>query len=77
MINLSDLEQSGNLPFFTTNGRDIWSVVGFFSCPSCTLKNIETNEERTFGIGSLIASDFHKIEMPQEALKKSQEFPNE
>ena len=56
--------------FFTTNGRDIWKLQSFCTQPTCKLKNLETGEEVSFGIGGLTSENYHKITMPDEALKK-------
>ena len=57
-----DLEGDG---LYTTNGKDVWKMVSYFLVPSCTLKNLETGQEQTFGMGALTAESFKKL-VPQE-----------
>lgn len=46
---------------FTTNGKDAWKMQGYFSGPSCTLKNLETGEVQTFGMNGLTAQSFKRL----------------
>lgn len=61
-MNTSDLKTPG---YFTKNGNDIWKLESFCLEPTCTLKNIETGEISSFGIGGLISESFHPITMPE------------
>lgn len=56
--------------FFTTNGKDIWALQSYCMSPTCELKNLLTNQIESFGMNGLTAKRFHKIEMPEAALKK-------
>lgn len=60
--------------FFTNDGESIWKMKSFVSEPSCTLINIETEEQKTFGVGGLTARDFHRILMPAEAMLKKKDL---
>ncbi len=62
MITQEDLEVG---KFFTTDGKDVWKMEYFCLTPTVRLKNLETSEERDFGLGGITANDFHKIEMPK------------
>lgn len=57
-MDASDLEGEA---LYTTNGKDVWKMQGYFMVPSCTLKNLETGEEQTFGIGALTAQSFKRL----------------
>lgn len=57
-MNASDLEGEA---LFTTNGKDAWKMQWFFLDPSCTLKNLETGETQTFGMGGLTAESFKRL----------------
>ena len=50
--------------FFTTDGKDIWKLDSYYTGPSCTLKNIETGDTKTFGMRCTIAESFHRITIP-------------
>ena len=57
----SDLDMD---TFYTTTGKDIWKMVGFYTTPSCTIENVDTKETMNFGMNGLTAKSFHRIEMP-------------
>ena len=62
-MNGNDLEVNA---YFTTNGKDVWKLVSYFSEPSCRLANMDDMaiiEE--FGILSRAAQRFHRIKMPE------------
>jgi hypothetical protein len=46
---------------YTTTGDDVWEVVSFFAIPSVTLKNIQTGETLTGGVGCLNFKDFRRL----------------
>ena len=71
MISLSDLQKDWPV-YFTTDGKDVWILDGFFDVPSCTLKNLQNSEKSTFGLNGIMANDFHRIEMPKQALKENE-----
>lgn len=73
-MNAGDLTP-GNL-FYTTDGCDIWKLDGYFTMPSCLLRNIETGEKQTFGMGGLTAESFHPIIMPEIKGKRITNEPN-
>jgi hypothetical protein len=50
---------------YTTDGKDCWKMLGYFTMPSCTLKNLETGELQTFGMGGLTAESFKRL-VPKE-----------
>lgn len=64
-MNSSDLEPNS---FFTTNGKDIWKLGTFCLSPTCTLINLETGEEESFGMNGFTAQNFNKITMPMKAI---------
>ena len=65
-MNANDLE---GISFFTTDGTDIWKMLYFCHQPTCKLVNVETGEEESFGMGGLTAEIFHRIKMPEAAVK--------
>lgn len=46
---------------YTTNGKDVWKMQGYFNGPSCTLKNLETGHTETFGMGGMTAQTFKRL----------------
>jgi hypothetical protein len=58
MMTANDLKVGG---FFTTNGSDVWKLESYFDGPSCTLRNLETQEVQTFGMNGLTAEEFRKL----------------
>jgi hypothetical protein len=60
-MDASDLEVGA---IYTTDGKDVWKMQGYFTQPSCTLKNLETGETQTFGMGGLTAQNFKRL-VPQ------------
>ena len=68
----SDLELGD---FFTTDDKDVWKLDGYYMQPSCNMKNLETGEIRTFGMGGTTACNFHRIDMPlnQKTAKERKE----
>ena len=59
-MDAKDLELPG---FYTTDGTDIWEMVGYFMQPSCTLRNLKTGKEEMFAMGALTAETFQRIDM--------------
>lgn len=70
-MNVNDLRDETINLYFTTNGTDIWKLKSFFDGPSCTMENMETKEKSTFGMNGLTAQEFHRIQMPEEAIAKT------
>ncbi len=65
-----DINDIGDLPvFFTTDGKDIWTLESYFNEPSCTLKNLRTGALDEFGLSSLAALSYRKIKMPKKGLE--------
>ena len=60
-MNASDLTMGA---YFTTTGKDIWKLDGYFDMPSCTLRRLDEPGEETFGMGGVIAESFKRIDMP-------------
>jgi hypothetical protein len=58
-INFVTGMKAGDL--YTTDGEDVWEVVGYFDCPSVTLKNLRTGEEMTGGVGCLNFDPFVRL----------------
>jgi len=73
-MNCHDLEFPG---FFTKTGKDIWKLEYFCMSPTAKLKNLETGQTEEFGMEGLTAQSFHKIKMPVEVEKESQEKQNQ
>jgi hypothetical protein len=62
-MNIEDLKTDG---LFTNDGNNVWSLESCFLEPSCVLKNIITGEETRFGINSLEAKRFRKINLSEK-----------
>ena len=46
---------------YTQSGGDVWRVEGYFDCPSVTIRNLETGERMTGGIGCLNFQHFQRL----------------
>ena len=46
---------------YTTNGKDVWRLIGYASEPTAILQNLETKQEVGGVVGSLILEDFKKL----------------
>jgi hypothetical protein len=57
-MEFSDMEGEA---LYTTNGKDVWKMQWYFAGPSCCLKNLETGEQQTFGMGGLTAQEFKRL----------------
>ena len=66
-MNFTELEAH---ELFTTNGKDVWKREGYFSGPSCTLKNLETGEKQTFGLNGLTADSFKPLAPVDQTAKR-------
>jgi len=57
-VTATDLEGEA---LFTTNGKDVWRLMFYYSEPSCSLKNLETGEIQNFGMSGLTAESFKRL----------------
>ena len=50
---------------YTTDGKDVWRLIGYASDPTAIMENVATKERVNGVVGSLILRDFKKL-VPEE-----------
>lgn len=48
---------------FTTNGKNVWRLIGYCEYPTATFENVETKEKTGGAVGSPIVNQFKELEI--------------